>query len=62
MLLLPPYPLHQATCMTTCEPSAVTWLCVSVLVCMGVSHSTSWLCAAHIKTSKSTYFCNVWMY
>ena len=47
MLLIPPYPLNQATSMIVCKPSAVLWLCVSVYGRMGVSHSIPWLFCAH---------------
>ena len=49
MLLLPPYPLNQATSMIVREPSAVVWLCVSVHGCIGGQKCN--LCAKKIVKS-----------
>ena len=49
VLLVPLYPLNQATSMIVREPSAVLWLCVSVYGCIGVSRGIPWLFCTHIN-------------
>ena len=47
MLLLPPYPLKQETCMTVCEPSSCAMAvckCVRVYGCV-LRHCMVMLCA-----------------